>query len=174
MTEQTQRLWAHVSRRVGRAFYPACSKDIEEPVFLLAPIVDEIVFCDPDGELAPVFSRWRSATKPRVTWLRKGAVEALEELGEIDVLFYRRDSDGESGSRVFVLGDVFMRKLLPLFHEGRGLIITDGSNERGGLFRKMSRASGLVRHGYSFSPIIEPNIEAAGLTTIAVQRLPST
>ncbi|WP_147021661.1 hypothetical protein [Microvirga aerophila] len=172
MTEQAQGLRAHISRHVGRAFYPACKSDIEEPLSLIAPLVDEVVFCDPNDALAPAFSRWRSATKPRVTWLRKGAVEALEELGEFDVLFYRRDSDGEGGSRVFVLGDVFMRKLLPLFHNGRGLIITDGSNERGGLFRKMRRPSGLIRHGYSFSPIIEPTIEAAGLTPIAVQRLP--
>ena len=73
-------------------------------------------------KLAGSFSRYRFMSGPRATWVREGAFEALQELGEIDLLFYRRDSDGEGGSRIFVLGDVFMSSLLPHFYAGQGLV----------------------------------------------------
>ena len=72
-------------------------------------------------------------------------------LDTIDVLFYRRDSEGEGGSGLFVLGDVFLRPLLKRFAPKGGLIVTDGSNSRGSNFERMVRSTGLVKHGWRFS-----------------------
>jgi len=155
------------------AFYPCCATDIAEPREILAPYADEVVYCDVDpkaGAAVEAERRARHRRLPELRFLEKDAGQALGGLRRVDVLFYRRDSDGEGGSRVYVLGDWYLRRLLALFPERGGLIITDGSNQRGGLFRKMSRTSGLQRYGFSLAPAPEQPLLGIGLTVVRVER----
>lgn len=135
------------------AFYPCCGDDIEEPLRLLFGMVDRVYFCDPH-------TRVRSAVAgvaqkdgwPRSISVAKDAREAITEIAGIDVLFYRRDSAGESGSGLFVLGDVFLKPLLAAHGDRLRRIITDGSNSRGSNFERMIRPSGLRKFGKHFRP----------------------
>lgn len=130
--------------------------DFKEPLALLSGLVNEVVFCDSDKRVEKNFRNMCSAgdvpaRAPKATFICDRADSALARVPAIDVLFYRRDSDGEGGSRLFVLGDSFLPKILERIPLQGGLIITDGSNSRGGNFKRMTRASGLQKHGFRFS-----------------------
>jgi len=127
------------------AFYPCCAGDIQEPASALSGIADEIIYCDinspPHKDLL-----FKGSNGPKRTFWKEDVREALEEIPRIDVFFYRRDGTSEGGSGIFVLG----RDILPLVlakMADPSILITDGSNSRGGTFRKMRRNSGLVSHG---------------------------
>jgi len=79
----------------------------------------------------------------------------VDRIERIDVLFYRRDSGGEGGSGVFVLGDSFLPRLLGRFSVNGGVLITDGSNSRGGNFKRMTGSSGLTKHGWHFEQAVD-------------------
>jgi hypothetical protein len=82
---------------------------------------------------------------------------------------YRRDSDGEGGSGIFVLGDSVLPLILKRFPSEGGLIISDGSNSRGGNFRKMKRHSRLHKHGWNFVKLADqPLVDTHGLWFISV------
>ena len=137
------------------AFYPCCNRDVEEPCRILAGEVQRIVLCDVNPSLE---KHWRRIPTinlnddlPATEFIVDDAFAALSRLAVIDVLFYRRDSGGEGGSGIFVLGDVFLRPLLKRFAPKGGLIITDDSNSRGSNFKRMVRRSGLAKHGWRFS-----------------------
>jgi len=154
------------------AFYPCCNRDVEEPPQILAGEVQRIVFCDINPSSEQHWRRTRTnfpGGLPATEFIVNDAVAALSEIGVIDVLFYRRDSGGEGGSGVFVLGDMFLRRLLTRFPPNGGLIITDGSNSRGSNFKRMVRRSGLTKHGWRFSASIEQPYQAQhGLWRIVV------
>ena len=138
------------------AFYPCCGRDVEEPRRILAGEVDRIVLCDINPALERLWKRVAGMTPtgdglPTTEFWVGDALPALSRLNSIDVLFCRRDSDGEGGSRLFVLGDVFLRAVLPRFASKGGLIVTDGSNSRGNNFTRMVRSAGLVKHGWRFA-----------------------
>lgn len=96
---------------------------------------------------------------------------AVDQVERIDVLFYRRDSAGEGGSGVFVLGDSFLPKVLRRFPEHGGYIITDGSNSRGRNFEKMISSRGFTNYGWFLRRANEqPFLSSHGLTVITVQR----
>lgn len=162
-----------ISSRKRIAFYPCCADDIRSARQLLAPFADKIIFCDIRKEL----NRWIKGAEvepskdplPEISVI-VGDARDVDQLPEIDVLFYRRDSEGEGGSRVFVLGDVYMERLLPHFPRSGGLIITDGSNERQSWFRKMTRQSGFTRYGFYFAPIVEQSLKKEGLSIIGVTK----
>jgi hypothetical protein len=101
------------------AFYPCCASDIGPARRLLTGFVDTIVFCDINPELSRLVARVAAEAGepdlPEVRAMIDDASQALEQLETINVLFYRRDSDGEGGSGVYVLGDAYMRRLLPHF-----------------------------------------------------------
>jgi hypothetical protein len=109
------------------------------------------------------------ATATRPSFLIGDVREAITQVGLINVLFYRRDSAGEGGSGIFVLGDSFLPYILQRFPVDGGLIITDGSNSRGGNFKRMIRPDGMRNHGWSFrkSPG-QPHLESDGLYVVAV------
>lgn len=163
-----------LSRNTMRtAFYPCCNSDIEEPLRLLSGYVDKVIFCDINPRLS---SRWeRTPHKaadiklPSAEFVTGDAKDVCLRLPVIDVLFYRRDSTGEGGSALFVLGDMFLRPLLQHFPSNGGLIFTDGSNSRGGNFKKMVRRNGLIKHGWKFSTTPEqPYLDQHGLWKISV------
>lgn len=154
------------------AFYPCCCRDVVVPVDLVQPYADRIVFCDIDERLEP---EWR-AQEPRLScgveteFRIDDARKVIESLQQIDVLFYRRDSAGEGGSALFVLGDSVLPSILAKFPSHGGLIITDGSNSRGSNFKRMIRFSGLRKHGWRFGLAEnQPLLESHGLHIIRVE-----
>jgi len=159
-----------VSKRT--AFYPCCASDIGSARRLLRGFVDTIIFCDTN----PNLSRWVEQVAaevdepdlPEVQAMIGDARQVLEQVKTINVLFYRRDSNGEGGSGVYVLGDGYMRRLLLHFPPRGGLIITDGSNERGSWYRKMKRKSGFAKYGWRFAPASDQPLESKGLAVITV------
>ncbi|WP_059419173.1 hypothetical protein [Sulfuricella sp. T08] len=154
------------------AFYPCCHLDILEPLALLAPYVDEVIFCDINAAL---LSRWRKSIAslsgpPSASFLIGDVRQVISSVKEIDILFYRGDSPGEDGSGVFVLGDSFLPFILERFHADGGLIITDGSNSRGSNFERMIRPNGLAKHGWLFRKCSDqPFVEKHRLHVIDVK-----
>lgn len=154
------------------AFYPCCGLDIERPLELLRPYADEVIFCDINRSLQ---RRWQKCLNPiapsgpRPTFLTGDARETISQITQINVLFYRKDSDCEGGSGVFVLGDSFLPHVLRRFPLEEGVIITDGSNSRGSNFKRMIRSNGLCKDGWFFlkSPL-QPYIESDALYVITV------
>jgi hypothetical protein len=64
---------------------------------------------------------------------------------------------------------MFLRPLLQRFSSSGGYIFTDGSNSRGGNFKKMIRKNGLTKHGWKFSATPEqPYLSQHGLWRISV------
>lgn len=65
-------------------------------------------------------------------WHHYDAVEALNHIDAIAVLFFRRDrpEDGEGSSGICWLGDVLLRRVLAKLEPG-GLIVTDGAAMHG-------------------------------------------
>lgn len=150
------------------AFYPCCAEDFEMPTRLLSDYVDHIFFCDKNPTIrSPKNSRQVTAT---VQLIRAPAQDAVRTIPPINVLFYRRDNpEGEGGSGLFVLGDVFLRPLMGNFCIDGGLLITDGSNSRGGNFKKMISASGLQKFNRHFSASShQPLLSEYGLWCIDV------
>jgi hypothetical protein len=154
------------------AFYPCCGFDIERPLALLRPYADEVIFCDINKSLEARWQKWVNAIAPagpRPTFLTDDARGAISRITQMSVLFYRNDSDGEGGSGVFVLGDSFLPHILRCFPLEGGIIITDGSNERGSNFKRMIRRNGMCKHGWLFRRSPEqPYLESDGLHVITV------
>jgi hypothetical protein len=151
------------------AFYPCCADDIEEPLTLLKGYADKVIFCDLNRSHKSV--EGGQIGLPIATFLVGDVREKLPELPQISVLFYRRDSEGEGGSGVFILGDSVLPLLLKCFPAEGGLIITDGSNSRGNNFRKMISKNGLRKHGWYFTKLAEqPLVDSHGLTIASVTR----
>ncbi|MCX8044593.1 MAG: hypothetical protein N3B18_10795 [Desulfobacterota bacterium] len=154
------------------AFYPCCGQDIKEPLALLKPFADEVIFCDINSALFPHWRKAVSSTSrtPRASFLIGDVRQVIASVEVIDVLFYRCDSSGEGGSGVFVLGDSFLPFILRRFPPQGGLIITDGSNSRGSNFERMIRQNGLTKHGWSFQKSSDqPYLERYGLYIIEVK-----
>jgi hypothetical protein len=156
------------------AFYPCCGVDIEQPLMLLKNYVDEVVFCDMEKRLS---SHWRQVAAdavnnlPSATFRVGDLTQIANELPIINLLFYRRDSAGEGGSGVFVLGDSVLPLILQRFPSEGGLIITDGSNSRGSNFERMIRSRGLTKHGWTFNRAYEqPLMDDHRLYVIDVRR----
>ncbi len=159
------------------AFYPCCHLDIKRPLELLDRYTDEVIFCDINASLLP---RWKrivsteTATEPRPSFLIGDVREAISRVAVINLLFYRRDSAGEGGSGVFVLGDSFLPHLLQRFPAEGGLIITDGSNSRGSNFERMIRPNGMCKHGWLFTKSSnQPYIESDRRYVVTVAPAPA-
>jgi|SRR5271156_6310674 len=154
------------------AFYPCCRLDIKRPLELLRPYADDVVFCDIDGSLLPRWKRivgTKTAAEPRPSFLIGDIREAISQVAVINVLFYRRDSSGEGGSGMFVLGDSFLSHVLRRIPVEGGLIITDGSNSRGSNFKRMIRPNGMRKHEWLFRRSSEqPYLESDGLHLVTV------
>src|SRR5215831_21114693 len=92
------------------AFYPCCGPDIERPLDLLRLYADEVIFCDINKTLRPRWQRCLNALRPpgpRPTFLIGHVRQVISQITWINVLFYRRDSDGEGGSGGSSLGTHF-------------------------------------------------------------------
>lgn len=132
------------------AFYPCCANDIRQPALALTGIADEIIYCDVSTHLRDDPSLV-GGSGPRRTFWQKDVRDALRQIPRIDVFFYRRDGTSEGGSGIFVLGREIMPLVLEKMMAESSLFITDGSNSRGGTFRKMKRTAGLQIFGKHIS-----------------------
>ncbi len=151
------------------AFYPCCEFDVVEPLRLLSPFVDEVIFCDLKAAVATRGSKAARASNRVVTFITGDVRQVLMLVPQIDVLFYRRDSEGEGGSRIFILGDSVLPMILGRFNPAGGLIITDGSNSRGGNFRKMCSPRGLRKDNWLLkAPDDQPLFKQHGLKMVTV------
>lgn len=137
------------------AFYPCCNNDIIEPLKLLTGYVDRVIFCDINQNHSKNVKKIMLSDEyknlPECMFIAGDALTIIDQLPPIDLLFYRRDSTGEGGSGLFILGDIFLKPFLKKLSADGGLIFTDGSNSRGGNFKKMTRTNGLIKHGWKFS-----------------------
>ena len=108
------------------AFYPCCSTDFAEPYDILNSLVDHIIFCDTSKSAKILFDSQESLF-PKATFWLKDAVDAIKEINQIDVFFYRSDSSGEGGSGLFFFGDNIFPILVEKFNPKGAMIISDGS-----------------------------------------------
>ena len=136
------------------AFYPCCSTDFAEPYDILNSLVDQIIFCDISISAAILFKS-QEFVFPKATFWQKDALEAIKEINQIDVFFYRGDSAGEGGSGLFFFGDNIFPLLVEKFNPQGALIISDGSNARGSNWRKIKRKNGVTRYSRLFKPALE-------------------
>ena len=152
-------------KRVG--FYPCCANDIREPSIALTGLVDEIVYCDKKWSLRddPVLGN----SGPSRTFWRMDLRDALQKISQIDVFFYRRDGTSEGGSGVFVLGREVFPMVLSKMVADHCIIVTDGSNSRGGTFRKMQRNSGLISCGKHITKRSEQRFQGMGVLEFDVK-----
>lgn len=153
------------SRKI--AFYPCCAHDIREPHQMLTGIVDEIIYCDIYPNLRD--DQTLSVSPPTRQFWREDALQAIARISHIDVLFYRRDGTSEGGSGLFILGERIFPLILAKMRRDECRIITDGSNSRGGRFRKMNRASGLSECGKIIKRAEVQRFESFGLTEFIVR-----
>lgn len=152
-------------RRIG--FYPCCASDIREPSIALTGLVDEIVFCDKRRYLRD--DQALGTDGPCRSFWRMDLRDALTKIPHIDVFFYRRDGTSEGGSGVFVLGREVFPIVLSKMKAEHCLILTDGSNSRGGTFRKMQRISGLISCGKHITKRSEQRFLAMGVLEFDVR-----
>lgn len=150
------------------AFYPCCANDIRQPSSALTAIVDEIIYCDISPSLRDDPSLVGSNGPKRTFWQRD-IREALDQIPHIDVFFYRRDGTSEGGSGIFVLGRDVLPLILAKMRREPCLLITDGSNSRGGTFRKMQQNSGLIVYGKHITKRPEQRFEALGMLEFDVR-----
>ena len=156
-----------------RAFYPCCASDIEEPRQLLRGLVDEIIFCD---RRVPrdIKNVEQLSGLPAVRFVKGNVREQIGQLPSINVLFYRRDSDGEGGSGVPILGKEWLSKIISHFPPEGGLIITDGSKSWNHMFRRMTQINGYnwKSEACHLRPAAEqPWVQSHGLHRIEVTRV---
>ena len=116
-------------RRTG--FYPVCERDHIEPLQMLRGCIELLYFCDirfgPRGAdgLREIRAQVAEQGLPEPSFILGDALSALECLRPVDVFFQRRDSLGEGGSGLFLLGAERLPLVLHAIKPG-GLIVTDG------------------------------------------------
>lgn len=179
MSSQSRTVTALTMNKLQRhkiAFYPCCARDFLEPLEILSTYVDEVVFCDLNRSLQAELSDLMALKPghfPSVRSISDNARRGVQTLERIDVLFYRRDSMGEGGSRVLVLAKPFILTVLEKMPPEGGLIITDGSNRGNHYYRKTFRPQGVKKFGYHMYalPTSEQPFKEKGLHVISVTRL---
>lgn len=136
------------------ALHPCCALDIIEPFTILQPYADEIIFCDRSAD-GHQLAQDHADKIPKPIYVHEDFRKFAATIDQFDVLFYRRDSNGEGGSGLYILGDEWLRQLVPKFNPSGGFVITDGSNNRGNAYRKMRQQSGLRRFGRHIKPLAD-------------------
>lgn len=131
------------------SFYPCCLFDFSEPYNILSKLTDEVVFCDISKSAEKRYKELKDSM-PHSKFFLADAITTLESLEQIDIFFYRKDSGGEGGSRIFFFGDRVLPLLVNKFSPNGAEIISDGSNARGKNWSKMKRNNGVQLFGRYF------------------------
>ncbi len=152
------------------AFYPCCAGDFIQPRKILAEYVDEIIFCDIRKN-----EKWHQVPNkdesPKVTLIIEDVRKYVKRLPTIDVLFYRNDGRGEGGSHININGPWGVDNIAKRFSKHGGIIITDGSNDYGHIYKKMHRPDGYTRSKIGLHFKLSDNqhlLDQYGLHTIEV------
>ena len=130
---RTKKRRAMDTKRIG--FYPVCARDYLEPLQLLKGWVDEVVFCDIKcmPQSANALKDLREAAideeLPNPSILVGDALVAMSILKPVDLFFLRRDSTGEGGSELDLLGPKRIREVVRVI-KSNGMLVTDGTNDR--------------------------------------------
>lgn len=120
-------------KRTG--FYPVSARDYLEPLRLLKGWVDDLVFCDINcmprntKELSCLRRIADQEALPNACFFLGDALAAMTILKPVDLFFLRRDSDGEGGSGLNLLGAERLPMALDMI-KPNGLLVTDRSNGR--------------------------------------------
>ena len=115
-------------KRTG--FYPVCARDYLEPMRLLKGCIDEFIFCDimcmPKS--IATLNELRQIAKveglPNPSIMIGDALVAMRVLKPVDLFFLRRDSDGEGGSELNLLGPGRLPDVVEMIQPD-GLLVTD-------------------------------------------------
>ena len=116
--------------------------------------LDEIIFCD-NSITAQTEFNIQQHLYPKASFLLRDAILAIKEIEQIDIFFYRKDSNGEGGSSIYFYGDNIFPLIVEKLNPKGALIISDGSNARGANWRKIKRKNGAVRYNRQFKPTDE-------------------
>ena len=103
-------------------FYPCCGMDWVSPIKLLGKENYNFFFCD-----IREYKSWKTVSE-NVKFFKMDAWDVISSLDKIDVLFYRRDSMGEGGSGIKILGEDYLTRLSVKFSSFGVELYTDGSN----------------------------------------------
>jgi len=120
-------------RRFG--FYPVCARDYIEPLRMFKGWVEHLLFCDircvprSPRDLVELRKAVANDGLPEPSFFLGDALSAMEILHPVDLFFLRKDSDGEGGSELNLLGPDTLPLVLSLIHPG-GLLVTDIKNGR--------------------------------------------
>jgi hypothetical protein len=123
-------------QQIRTGFYPVCARDYVEPLRLLKGWIDELIFCDimcmPKSSAA--LDELRHLAKeeklPNPSILTGDALVAMRVLKPVDLFFMRRDSDGEGGSELNLLGTGRLPDVVEMIQPA-GLLVTDRACGRG-------------------------------------------
>ena len=114
--------------RIG--FYPVCAVDYLDPLRILKDHIDQLYFCDirhvprSTSRLSEIRNIVREENLPTPSFILGDALSAIKVLRPVDVFFHRRDSTGEGGSNLFLLGPDLIHSVVESI-KPNGIIITD-------------------------------------------------
>lgn len=111
-------------------FYPVCAGDHIEPLRLLKGHVDRLVFCDirklPMGRTShrEIMDAVHEEELPQPAFISGDALDTIAMLKPVDLFFIRRDTGGEGGSGLYLLGAERLPMVLDMIKPG-GTLVTD-------------------------------------------------
>lgn len=111
-------------------FYPVCASDYLEPLRMLRGHLDRLLFCDkkrlPMGRTShqEIMQIVEKEGLPQPFFLSGDALSAIAILKPVDLFFIRRDTRGEGGSELDLLGPERLPLVLGMIKPG-GTLVTD-------------------------------------------------
>lgn len=151
------------------AVYPCCESDIAEPTRIIkkAGLADQVIFCDKKKNFRsrapgvqgaawsnPKTKFFHNAVKQNLSlpcsFVQGDFRATLDELPIFDVFFYRRDSQREGGSGLWMFGDILFPRILGKMLGRRSYIISDGSNDQHNIFKEIQAPGGFKIYGRHF------------------------
>ena len=111
-------------------FYPVCAGDHLEPLRMLKGHVDRLVFCDkkrlPMGRInhRDIIQIAKEEGLPQPVFISGDALSMIAMLKPVDLFFIRRDTGGEGGSGLDLLGTERLPIVLDMIKPG-GTLVTD-------------------------------------------------
>ena len=159
-------------RRVG--FYPCCANDVREPVEILAGQVDHIIFCDRSAQDGWngfrhsenfVHSKFPSFEFRVGPWRK-----VVSKIDPFDLLFYRRDSEGEGGSGDSAISTDALQLLFGHMSDPCW-IITDGKYDPDCLVESVVQRSRAVSAGRMLKLESDKSLTKLGLVRMRAGKL---
>ena len=134
---------------------------------------EKIIFCDKGNYSFLEFQKIKSLI-PKAEFIQGDAIETLLTISNLDVFFYRLDSNGEGGSGIYFFSNQHFEKIVSRLSPNGGFIISDGSNRRGPYWKKLNRTNGgelLGRHFKKRHDISYPHLRGNG-KIVCIEVLP--